>query len=1024
MAVVLDADLLIVGGNESACAAAVQAARLGVGKVVLVNDIDWLGGQFSSEGVGCPDEWTVVNNTRTHFPRSGLFLEVLRRIRAYNSLAYGMPSPGNAFCGTETIEPAAAAGIFEDLLKPYVDKGSVVVHRGWQPVQVSVERSRVTGVEFEPSEGGLERLQVNARLTIDASDWGDVIRLSGASYGAGPDLKERFGEASAPDTFDDAGRQEMNPLSWCMVLRETGGRDATIPRPPTYHPFSFAGLDKLAPWVDSDMSGGIYSPGGNSPYTHRRLVDRWHNGFAPGTEATFLNYPTQDYPLCQLPQRVVEALEKTEPGASRKNIVDLTPGQRRIVFEDVKQHALGMLYHLQTAVHERVGDFPQSFRYMELTNEFGTQDRLPPKPYVREGLRLEALYMLREQDIRAAGRDPMWARVLPPDGIFAFQFNIDFHPTRRSFLSGSKDGPWRNIHTPTRGWHTDTDRSTFPLRSLIPVSMDGLIGAGKNIGVSSVVQSAIRVHGQMMHVGQAGATLAWLSLREGMEPRAIASDLGRVRELQLRLVRGTGGPGVLLWPWHDLAPEDLYFEAANMLAVRGIWQPESDSLFFNPSQGMTRRELARVVARMYRSLPNAKDWPLQHRPVYGDASVDDADRAFLEALFEWGAIPARETNFAPEGMATRATLAEWMKRLGLPVDNTLSNFGTRVLVRAEAAQHLWRALQIQGEWNPERGIWLQPGGDYDGDGRKDYDDPLPFDRDNNNVPDRLQAPAMSAALKPFGSRLLVSDYGGDKVAIIKATGEIEWQVQATKPQDVWMLANGNILFSHLRGAREVTVEKKVVWEYESPEGTEVHGCQPLPDGCVLVVECGTRRLVEVNREGRIWKEIPVPLKTRNIHDQMRGSRRTRDGRYLVSAKGDRRILELDSKGTLLREIKTPGDPHEVRELPTGNILIACGEGEALLEVNRQGETVWKLGTNEVPNNPLRLISGFQRLPNGNTLVVNWLGHGYLTTSAQFFEINARKEILRQFNDHSAFTSINKVQLLDAAGDPAKDEVWR
>ncbi len=52
------ADLLIVGGNESECAAAVQAARLGVQPIVRVNDIDWLGGQFSAEGVGCVDEWT------------------------------------------------------------------------------------------------------------------------------------------------------------------------------------------------------------------------------------------------------------------------------------------------------------------------------------------------------------------------------------------------------------------------------------------------------------------------------------------------------------------------------------------------------------------------------------------------------------------------------------------------------------------------------------------------------------------------------------------------------------------------------------------------------------------------------------------------------------------------------------------------------------------------------------------------------------------------------------------------------
>ena len=88
---VVEADLLIVGGNESACAAAVQAVRLGVRNILLVNDIDWLGGQFSAEGVGCPDEWTVVNGAKTHFPRSGLFLEVLRRIRAHNSTTYGRP---------------------------------------------------------------------------------------------------------------------------------------------------------------------------------------------------------------------------------------------------------------------------------------------------------------------------------------------------------------------------------------------------------------------------------------------------------------------------------------------------------------------------------------------------------------------------------------------------------------------------------------------------------------------------------------------------------------------------------------------------------------------------------------------------------------------------------------------------------------------------------------------------------------------------------------------------------------------
>ncbi|MBC7821381.1 MAG: FAD-dependent oxidoreductase, partial [Planctomycetaceae bacterium] len=322
----LETDLLIVGGNESACSAAVQAARLGVKRIVLVNDIDWLGGQFSAEGVGCLDEWTTVEGKRTNFPRSGLFLEFVNRIRAHNVAKYGVASPGNAYCGTETIEPAAAAKLFEELLAPYSEKGTrqLRVERGWQPASVELDGNRVASVVFEKVTAPKERLIVRAKLTLDSSDWGDVIRLSGAKYGAGPDLRSRFGEPSAPESFDDAGRQEMNPLSWCLVLREAG-REVTFPKPASYDARSFAALDKTPPWVNSDMSAGIYSQSGWSVYTHRRLVDRWHHKLPVGSETTFLNWPVQDYPLCQLPQRVVDVLEATEAGASKKNIVEMTP---------------------------------------------------------------------------------------------------------------------------------------------------------------------------------------------------------------------------------------------------------------------------------------------------------------------------------------------------------------------------------------------------------------------------------------------------------------------------------------------------------------------------------------------------------------------------------------------------------------------------------------------------------------------------------------------------------------------------
>jgi hypothetical protein len=60
-----------------------------------------------------------------------------------------------------------------------------------------------------------------------------------------------------------------------------------------------------------------------------------------------------------------------------------------------------------------------------------------------------------------------------------------------------------------------------------------------------------------------------------------------------------------------------------------------------------------------------------------------------------------------------------------------------------------------------------------------------------------------------------------------------------------MLPGGNILFAHRNGVKEVTPGKEVVWEYSAPASAEVHSAQPLPDGEVLVVECGTKRIVEV-----------------------------------------------------------------------------------------------------------------------------------------------------------------------------------
>jgi NADPH-dependent 2,4-dienoyl-CoA reductase/sulfur reductase-like enzyme len=52
----IQTDLLIVGGTESGWAAAIQAARLGVKSITVVHDGEWLGGQYTEQGLVCVDE--------------------------------------------------------------------------------------------------------------------------------------------------------------------------------------------------------------------------------------------------------------------------------------------------------------------------------------------------------------------------------------------------------------------------------------------------------------------------------------------------------------------------------------------------------------------------------------------------------------------------------------------------------------------------------------------------------------------------------------------------------------------------------------------------------------------------------------------------------------------------------------------------------------------------------------------------------------------------------------------------------
>ena len=78
--------------------------------------------------------------------------------------------------------------------------------------------------------------------------------------------------------------------------------------------------------------------------------------------------------------------------------------------------------------------------------------------------------------------------------------------------------------------------------------------------------------------------------------------------------------------------------------------------------------------------------------------------------------------------------------------------------------------------------------------------------------------------------------------------------------DATLLANGNIIFSRMSGAGEVSPDKKLVWDYPAPPGTEIHSIQSLGKDRVLIMRNGNpaQALIINTANGKTEKEIPIP----------------------------------------------------------------------------------------------------------------------------------------------------------------------
>ncbi len=243
-----------------------------------------------------------------------------------------------------------------------------------------------------------------------------------------------------------------------------------------------------------------------------------------------------------------------------------------------------------------------------------------------------------------------------------------------------------------------------------------------------------------------------------------------------------------------------------------------------------------------------------------------------------------------------------------------------------------------------------------------------------------------------------TDYSQGKVFIFE-DGKKVWEHDAPLSNDIWVLDNGNLLFTTGHGVLEVNRAKDTVFHYTSP--SHIFACQRLANGNTFIGECNSGRLLEVTSDGKVVKELcilPTGV-TDGKKSFIRNARRLDNGHYLVAHYGGKKVVEYDENGTICWEVPVSGGAHSVIRLPNGNTLVAVADADKnprIVEFNPEKQIVWELSNKDIPGAPLRFMSGMQYIPEIGLILTNWTGHGDRESLPHMLWVDRNKNIVDVF----------------------------
>jgi hypothetical protein len=521
----LSADIIIAGGGLGGFAAAMAALRNNQ-TVILTEETDWIGGQLTSQGVPPDEHMWIETHGATQF-----YLEFRNAVRDYYKKYYPLTdeaknreflNPGDGSVSKLCHEPKVAVAVLTNMFAPYESAGKLVVlleHRITAAKASSTKVSSLTALDLRSKKSKT----LVGEYFVDATDLGELLPLTGTAFVVGTESRNETREIHAPLKANPKSNQSFTA---CFAMDYVPGGNFVIDKPSNYEFWSKHVPDLEPAWAGKLLALHYSDPRTLKPknlgfhpeghkmgsmlnlWNYRKIINK--NNFKPGVYAgdiTIVNWPQNDYML--------------------NDLIGTTPEQFAKYYEEAKQLSLSLLYWLQTEAPRPDGG--KGWPGLRLRKDvMGTEDGLAKYPYIRESRRIKAVFTVLEEHVGKENR----AKVAEKDGHLAAPFydsvgvgyyHIDLHP--------SSD----------RVNYVDFPSLPFqiPLGALLPVKMENLLPANKNIGTTHITNGCYRLHPVEWSIGESVGMLITFAKSKNVIPRKVRENKELLAEFQA-FVRSQG----------------------------------------------------------------------------------------------------------------------------------------------------------------------------------------------------------------------------------------------------------------------------------------------------------------------------------------------------------------------------------------------------------------------------------------------------------------------------------------------------